>query len=67
MGMALGVFLQQVIMAILYSMIQIKYDIHFLTAPWLLIDCFLLFHNIGCTVFCNLDWEIVLPTPRMEY
>ena len=27
-GMALGVLLQQVIMAILYSMIQMKYDIH---------------------------------------
>lgn len=28
MGMVLGVLLQQVIMAILYSMIQIRYDIH---------------------------------------
>ena len=28
LGMVLGVFLQQVILAILYSMIQIRYDIH---------------------------------------
>ena len=46
MGMALGVFLQQVIMAILYSMIQIKYDIHmeFNSA------CILL--TVGCYAGC---------------
>ena len=48
MGMVLGVFLQQVILAILYSMIQIRYDIHmeFNTA------CILM--TVGCYGGCYL-------------
>lgn len=47
-GMALGVLLQQVIMAILYSMIQIKYDIHMEFNG----SCILM--TVGCYAGCYL-------------
>lgn len=48
MGMALGVLLQQVILAILYSMVQMKYDIH------MEFNGFCILMTVGCYAGCYL-------------
>lgn len=48
MGMALGVLLQQVILAILYSMVQMNYDIH------MEFNGFCILMTVGCYAGCYL-------------